>query len=117
MPIYVLGQGGTMDIQMNNDGSILNASKVWRQIGQLSEPGEWLPVKPFDQALDEAMEQLEDADMYTLDSWLFGYKELPGNVEQSEMGVVFQFWFIPRDDERMDEFPPQFIEVSGWMEG
>jgi hypothetical protein len=113
-PVYVLGGGGIMTVQFNNDGTILNATKVWRELG---EPVEWLPVKPFDQAFDEALRQLDDPEQYELDQWLWGYMAEPGNVEQKEMRIAFQFWFVPEDPELTIEFPPRLIEIPGMIEG
>jgi len=107
--INVLGPGGSMTVQLNNDGSVLNASKVWRTVGR---EGEMRLVKPREQAVEEAIQQIESPGAYRLDSWDWGYKELSGNVEQKEMKVVYQFQFVPADQERLVDYPPVMIEIA-----
>jgi len=108
--VNVLGAGGVIDVQMNNDGSVLNASKVWREIVDVKEEAR---VKTFDEAYKEALEQIENPQAYELDRWTWGYKEAAGNVEQTELRIVFRFWFVPADPETLLEYPPQMIEIPG----
>jgi hypothetical protein len=112
LQIPVLGDGGTMEIQMNNDGSVINASKVWRRIKNRDNP-KMVNTKPYETAYKEAVEMLKEPDAYRLDRWTFGYKEAAGKVEQKELDVVYQFDFIPAFPERSEDFPPRAIEVSG----
>lgn len=107
--VNVLGPGGGMTVQLNNDGSVLNASKVWRTVAR---EGEMRPVKPREQALKEAMKQIENPGAYKLDSWDWGYMELPGNVERKEMKVVYQFQFVPAEQEQPADYPPVTIEIA-----
>jgi hypothetical protein len=106
--VDVLGEGGVIEVQMNNDGSLLNASKVWRELVGFEQ---WEPVKPFEQALEEARKQIEEPWAYELDDWTWGYVEEAGNVEQEAMRLVFQFWFAPIDPEGVRELPPLMIEI------
>jgi len=108
--VNVLGEGGVMAVQMNNDGSVLNASKVWREIVDVKQEAR---VKTFDEAYEEALEQIKDPQAYELDRWTWGYKEAAGNVEQTELRIVFRFWFVPADPETLLEYPPQMIEIPG----
>jgi hypothetical protein len=108
--VNVLGPGGLMTFQMNNDGSLLNAVKVWREV---AGEGEVLPVKSYEQALAEATKQIKEAKNYKLSYWNWGYKELDGNVEQAEMRIVFQFDFISIEPRLALDFPPITIEVPG----
>lgn len=108
--VNVLGEGGVMTVQMNNDGSPFNARKVWREIVAVRQQAR---VKTFEEALEEALKQVKDPQAYELDRWAWGYKEAAGNVEQTELLIVFQFWFVPTDAERLVEYPPQMIEVPG----
>lgn len=110
VPVHVLGEGGVMTVQMNNDGSVLNASKVWRNVVGTERQ---VPVKTYEQAHEEARRQLKNAQAYDLDRWLWGYKEAAGNVEQTELGIVFRFWFVPADPDAALEHPPQMIEIPG----
>ena len=110
VPVNVLGEGGEMTVQMNNDGSVMNASNVWRQISGVKEEA---PVKTYDEAYEEALEHLEDPQAYELDNWTWGYKEAAGNVEQTELRIVFRFWFVATDPEALMEYPPQMIEIPG----
>ena len=106
--VNVLGEGGIMVIQLNNDGSLFNAGKVWREV--IGE-GEWLPIKPYERAFEEALDQIKDPQRYKLNDWNWGYKEMDGNVEQDEMRVYYQFNFIPVDSEAVLDYPPISIEI------
>jgi hypothetical protein len=110
-PVNVLGEGGEVSVQMNNDGSVMNASKVWREISGVKE--EAAPVKTYDEAYEEALEQLQDPQAYELENWTWGYLEAAGNVEQTELRIVFRFWFVAADPETLVEYPPQMIEITG----
>jgi len=89
--IPVIGTGGEIAVQLNNDGSVLNASKVWRTVTL----GATAPLKPLSQAQSEARQQLDNPNGYTLKSWSWGYKEESGNVAQKEMRVAIIFHFVP----------------------
>jgi hypothetical protein len=110
--VPVLGPGGTMEIQMNNDGTVYNASKIWRKIKNMDK-AKMAKTKPYETAYKEAVETLKDAKNYKLDCWTFGYKEAAGKVEQKTMSVVYQFDFIPTSREIEPSNPPRTIEVSG----
>jgi hypothetical protein len=110
VPVHVLGEGGVMTVQMNNDGSVLNASKVWRSVVSTEQQ---VPIKTYEEAYEEALGQLENPRAYDLDRWIWGYKEAAGNVEQTELQIVFQFWFVPTDPDTPVEYPPQMIEIPG----
>jgi hypothetical protein len=112
-PVAVLGEGGVMRVQMNNDGTMLNTAAVWREIVDFTEE---VPIKTFDEALEEALAQIENAEYYQLDTWNWGYKELAGSVEQTELRPFFQFTFTPLDPEMIVEYPPQFIEFTAERE-
>jgi hypothetical protein len=110
LAVNVLGAGGTIRVQMNNDGTMLNASIVWREIdGVVGE----VQIKTYEQALQEAWAQIKEADAYKLDQWNWGYKEESGNIEQTELHIVFQFTFVPKDPEALLKYPPQLVEISG----
>ena len=108
MLVPILGEGGVIEIQMNNDGSLLNASKIWRELVGYEQ---WEPVKPFEKALDEARRQIEEPWVYELDNWAWGYVEEAGNVEQEVMRLVLRFWFAPIDPEGVRKHPPVMIEI------
>jgi hypothetical protein len=108
--IDVIGDGGLVRISMSNNGSILHASRVWREI---QAPSATVTIKTFEQAQNEAVQKLRDADAYKLDRWWWGYKELSGNVRQDDLQVVFQFAFVPKEKEDQMQHPPQMVEVSG----
>ena len=111
--VNVLGEGGVTVVQMNNDGSVLNASKVWREVVDVRQQAH---VKRYEEAYKEALGQIKDPQMYKLDRWTWGYKEAAGNAEQSELQIVFQFWFMPADGDTLPEHPPQMIEVPGQIQ-
>ena len=110
LAVNVLGEGGVMRVQMNNDGSLLNASIVWREAVEVMDE---VPIKTFDEALAEATTQLDDPASYKLDQWNWGYKEESGNVEQTELHIVFQFSFVPIDPELVQTDPPRLVEIAG----
>jgi hypothetical protein len=110
MLVNVLGDGGAIEIQLNNDGSVLNASKIWREI--LDEK-RMAPVKTYQQAFEEAQGELDNPKVYELERWTWGYKEESGNVKQTELRIVFQFWFAPIDVKAMEDYPPRMVEVLG----
>ncbi len=106
--VPVLGEGGKIEVQMNNDGSLLNASKVWREVAGL---GPWEKVKSYEAALAEAITQIQEPWGYEVDTWEWGYVEEAGNVEQGAMKLVFRFWLAPREGEDVQKTPPLMIEV------
>lgn len=110
--IPVLGDGGAMQIQMNNDGSVINASKIWRAVKNRDNP-KMVKTKPYETAYKEALERLKDVERYKLDRWTFGYKEASGKVAQEELSVVYQFDFVPAGEKLKQDYPPKAIEVSG----
>lgn len=111
--VNVLGGGGVMEIQLNNDGSVLNASKVWREITDVKMMAR---VKTYEAAYKEAQADLENPEAYELNRWTWGYKEESGNVKQTELRIVFQFWFAPVDAKAMEDHPPQMVEIPGQVE-
>lgn len=110
-PIKVLGEGGAIRIQMNNDGSLQNASKVWRRMAGTKTMAR---VKKYEQAYDEALKELgQSAKMYELKDWDWGYKEPSGNDLQRDMTVVFRFNFMPSEPDWQTDYPPRIVEVNG----
>jgi hypothetical protein len=108
--IEVLGSGGVINITLSNNGSILNANRVWRSIEPLKD---MVRIKTFEEAQAEAMRKLEVPDAYKLDRWKWGYKELGAGEQQEELKVVFQFAFVPRNREDLLQYPPRLVEVGG----
>lgn len=109
--VPVFGTGGRITFQLNNDGTLLNAAKVWRPIG---ETRAMLPTKPYEQAEKEARDVLgEAADRYRLESWTWGYKEEAGNVEQTKMTMYYRFEFGPVTEEDLRQHPPRTVEIEG----
>jgi hypothetical protein len=108
--VDVLGEGGRLLIQMNNDGSVINASIIWRDI---KAEKAMTPVKRKEEALKEALDKMDNPDAYELHDWRWGYKAQAGNVEQEEMRIVFQFEFMPTNLEELRRYPPQMIEIDG----
>lgn len=108
-----VGEGGTISIQLNNDGSIPNAFKVWRKITGIKKTTK---AKTQKQALEEAMAKIKEKEAYRLADWTWGYKEATGNVKQTELKAVYVFNFQPVDLERSRDFPPRIIEISAHLE-
>jgi len=89
--VPVIGAGGKMVVQLNSNGGLAKASKVWRQVSL----GAAVPLKPYATALAEAQAALGSAaTQYRLDSWDWGYKEEAGSVPQQDMRVALQFRFV-----------------------
>lgn len=119
LKVPVFGNGGLITIQLNNDGSLLSGAKVWRPTGEGSgEPsGALLPTKSYEQAEAEARAFIgDDIEFYVLNNWEWGYKEEAGNVEQTEMGLSYRFNFGPVTDDLLLEYPPQIVEIGGFLE-
>ncbi len=108
-----LGEGGKISIQLNPDGSVYNASKVWRPITEIINKTQ---SKPFEQALEEALEEVPEREAYELENWTWGYEESPGNVEQTELRAVYVFYFAPVDMEKLMDYPPMAVKVSAHLE-
>lgn len=108
--IDVLGDGGTITVRMNGDGSLQSASKIWRPIAATKS---LVPVKRYEEALAEAKGQLEKEEKYQLDAWGWGYKESDGNASQQRLAIVYQFAFVPKQEKEMIDFPPRLIEIRG----
>jgi len=106
-PVKVLGEGGKIHVQLNNDGSPILANKVWRD---LSPKAGMVPVKPMEEAYEEALKELGDGSGYELAQTEFGYKAESGNQAQEMMTAVYQFVFKPAKgaDETL---PPRMIEI------
>ncbi len=114
LEVPVFGSGGLITVQLNNDGSLLNAAKVWRPVAASEQ---MVATKPYEQAEEEAWQALGDAAAnYRLDSWDWGYKEQAGNVRQEQMLMFYRFDFRPRTEEELLEYPPRRVEVPGLME-
>lgn len=108
--IRVLGEGGQIKVQMNNDGTPLNVAKVWRRTVRVIRQA---PVKTLAEAQREAFQKLGNQKAYKLRRFEWGYKELAGNVAQREMRIVFRFEFVPINQREVLEYPPRMIEVQG----
>ena len=105
--VPVIGSGGKMIVQLNSDGGLANASKVWRQVSL----GVTMPLKPYATALAEAEATLgNDAGQYHLDSWDWGYKEEAGSIPQKEMRVVVQFRFAAAT--KGANLAPRTVEIA-----
>jgi len=111
--VNFVGEGGVISIQLNNDGSILNATKVWRTIKGIRKITK---AKAQQQALKEAMEKIKEKEAYRIADWTWGYKEEAGNVKQSELRSVYIYNFVPKDLEKSRDFPPRVIEISAHLE-
>jgi hypothetical protein len=108
--IPVIGDGGQVRLSLSNSGSILSASRIWRN---LQAPSATVKIKTFEQARDEAFKKLDAPEAYKLDRWRWGYKELAGSVKQDELQIVFEFAFVPKDSGDTLQHAPQLVEISG----
>lgn len=108
VPLEVLGAPGTIRVELNNDGAVLKASKLWRTLEPIGSP---VAAKNFEQARGEAMTKLGAAESYKLDAWKLGYKQESVKEGQDELAPVYQFAFVSTKLHDI-EHPPQLIEVS-----
>ena len=108
-----VGEGGEMAIQLNNDGSVLNASKVWRQIKGVLKTTRG---KPYDDAYREAMAKIQAKSAYKLKDWTWGYEEQSGNVRQTELKAVYLFNFMAAEPEKSLDFPPIVVKISAHVD-
>jgi len=106
--VPVLGEGGVMEIQMNNDGSLLNASKVWREVVEFDQ---WSRVKTYEEAVEQALRETGHAWAYAVDDWAWGYVESAGNEAQEVMELVYWFWLTPNEQGQVRDLAPMMIEV------
>lgn len=105
----MLGSGGRAAITLAPGGEVLSAARTWRQTELTKEQ---VSIKPFERAQAEAMKKLLNAEAYKLAEWRFGYKQAAANVVQDELPVIYEFDFVPKDREKLIDFPPQQIEIS-----
>jgi hypothetical protein len=111
--IAVLGDGGLIRLQMNNDGSIARASKIWREIKGVRKIAR---VRAYDNAYTEAQQQLAAPALYKLDGWVWGYREFEDTAEQKELKIVYRFYFIPKGgDPALPAFPVQ-VEIAAQLD-
>jgi hypothetical protein len=103
-----LGAPGNIRVELNNDGAVLRASKIWRTLEPIGSPA---AAKRLEQARSEAMAKLRDPGAYKLSVWKLGYKQESVKEGQDELAPVYQFAFVSVKAHDM-EHPPQLIEVS-----
>jgi hypothetical protein len=111
--VPVLGDGGLIRLQMNNDGSVARAAKIWREITGVRKIAR---VRPYDTAHKEALQQLTNPAMYKLDSWVWGYKELEGTAEQTDLKIVYLFSFTPKSSDSGLQVSPVQIEIAAQLD-
>jgi hypothetical protein len=108
-----VGEGGMISVQLNNDGSLFNASKVWRQIKGVIRTTK---AKTYEQAYSEAVGKIKEKEAYKLSDWTWGYEESAGNVKQAELKAVYILNFMPVDPKRDRDYPPRVIRISAHIE-
>jgi hypothetical protein len=111
--IPVLGDGGLIRLQMNNDGSVARAAKVWREITGVRKIAR---IKPYETTYGEALQQLADPASYRLDGWTWGYKEFEGSAEQADLRIVHIFYFIPKGQDTALQVAPAKVEIAAQMD-
>jgi hypothetical protein len=108
-----VGEGGMISVQLNNDGTLFNTSKVWRQIKGVLRTTK---AKKYEQAYKEAIAKIKEREAYKLADWTWGYEEDAGNVKQTEMKAVYIFNFMPVDPKMAKDYPPRIVKISAHME-
>jgi hypothetical protein len=111
--VPVVGGGGVISVQLNNNGLLYNASKVWRTVKGVKRTTK---SKPYEQAYREALAEIKGKEAYKLSDWTWGYEEEAGNVKQTESRAVYLFNFVPVDPKDFRKFPPRIVKVSAHLE-
>ena len=111
--IPVLGDGGLIRLQMNNDGSIARAAKIWREITGVRKIAR---VKPYETSYGEALQQLANPAAYKLDGWTWGYKEFEGSAEQADLRIVYIFYFTPKGQDTALQVAPVKVEIAAQLD-
>jgi len=107
-PVEVLGEGGQIKVQLNNDGTLMNLAKVWRTtVGKIRDAE---PV-PLERAREQALRRTPKPDEYKVLRWHLGYREETGNVRQEEMKAIYVFELVPTDLQKRAELPPMLVEI------
>jgi hypothetical protein len=75
-----------------------------------SGKGEYAKVKPYEAAYKEALKQLGPEGL-KLVKVEFGYKAESADVQQEEMGVVYQFVFKAEQERKGESLPPRMVEI------
>jgi hypothetical protein len=109
----VLGDGGVIRIQLNSDGSVARAAKIWREITGVRKIAR---IKPYETTYGEALQQLADPASYRLDGWTWGYKEFEGSAEQAELRIVHIFYFIPKGQGSALQVAPVRVEIVAQLD-
>lgn len=100
----MLGSGGRIAITLAPGGEIKSAARSWRQAEVTRKQ---VSIKPFERAQAEAIRKLVNAEAYKLTEWRFGYKQAVAKTDQNELPVVYEFDFVPKDREKLLDYPPQ----------
>ena len=109
----LLGDGGVIRLQMNNDGSIARAAKIWREITGVRKIAR---IKPYETTYSEALQQIANPVAYKLDGWTWGYRELEGSAEQADLRIVHIFYFIPKAQDTALQVAPVMVEIAAQMD-
>jgi hypothetical protein len=111
--VPVIGDGGVIRLQMNNDGSVARAAKIWREITGVRKIAR---IKPYETTYGEALQQLEDPASYRLDGWTWGYKEFEGSAGQADLRIVHIFYFIPKGRDSALQVAPVKVEIAAQLD-
>jgi hypothetical protein len=88
----VFGTDNQIVVQMNNDATIVSASKRWREItGRIEN----VPVKSLKEAYAEAVKRLNRPGLYDLSTWDWGYKSITDEQGRDLMVVYYSLAFHP----------------------
>jgi hypothetical protein len=101
----VVGDGGTLEVRLNNDGTFAGMTKTWRKRVRQGQERH-VRTKRFSQALSESQARLGAG--WTLKRWRIGYKEDDSSAEQRELRPVYELHYTPPTPEQ----PELIVEVS-----
>jgi hypothetical protein len=111
--VNFIGAGGKISVQLNTDGSLRNAAKVWRKIARTKRTTK---AKKYDQAYNEAKGKIKEKRAYKLADWTWGYEEAAGNLKQSELKAFYVFNFVPAMPDGFRDYPPRVIKILAHIE-
>jgi hypothetical protein len=112
MSVKMLDTDNRILVQMNNDGSIIRASKQWSGIKH-KQGG--IPVKSFDTAYNEALQHLANPSLYELVTWDWGYKAISHSNGQDLMVGYYRFNFEPNSQVFACIDSPRTIDIQAHL--
>ena len=106
----IIGKQGSIRMTLNNDGSLIKATREIAPDAQLST-GKYQAIKTYEKALEEARARLPNEGDYEVEGWEFGYEEKANDDNVTIMEPVFRFEF-ERAFENSENQKEQVITIN-----